>query len=179
MIRATKVILTAIQSAGKAYRVVQSRLLGRAVTVENPQAAPHGIDSNPVKDMVAIRAETGIKGEAVVIGYLNPNALAAQGENRIYSTDSNGNVVQYFWLKNDGTTEINGTGDFLARFNELKAGFDQLRDDFNTHVQTYNTHLHPGVATGLGNTGPTPSTGTPSTASIDTAKIDELKTTSA
>ena len=49
--------------------------------------------------------------------------------------------------------------DFLAKFNELKSGFDQLVGDFNAHVHT-GTGVVPTV---------------PSTASIDDAKIDNMK----
>jgi len=78
-------------------------------------------------------------------------------------------------------------GDFMARFNELKTGFDQLKSDFNTLVTTYSTHTHlvnvtvnnilpgPSTASGTGAAVPTTSPGTPSTASIDAAKIDEIE----
>jgi hypothetical protein len=74
------------------------------------------------------------------------------------------------------TFQIGGIdgGDFLARFNELKAGFDQLKADYNSFVTTiYNAHNHPTAPTGPVSTPST--TGTSSTASIDDAKIDEIE----
>lgn len=62
-------------------------------------------------------------------------------------------------------------GDFLARFDELKTGFDQLKSDFNAFL----THVHSGVTTGGGVSGPATPPATVSTASIDSAKIDELE----
>ena len=87
-----------------------------------------------------------------------------QGEKMIYSQD--GGAIQAFvkWLKT-GIIEIMGNNDFLARFNDLKSGFDNLVSDFNAHT-------HPGVTVGGGSTS-TPTT--PSTASIDAAKVDEVK----
>lgn len=78
------------------------------------------------------------------------------------------------------------TGDFLARFNELKAGFDQLKQDFNDFVTSvHNSDVVPHTHTFNYNAGVTPSngttntavigTGTESTASIDNAKIDEIE----
>lgn len=63
-------------------------------------------------------------------------------------------------------------GDFAARFNELKSGFDQFVSDFNSFVTSYNGHSHvaPGGATGP----PTPS-GSSTSASIDSAKIEEIE----
>ena len=54
------------------------------------EAMPYGVDSNPIKDMVAVYSETTGKGETVIIGYLNKNLKAEVGEFRTFSTDSNG-----------------------------------------------------------------------------------------
>jgi hypothetical protein len=74
--------------------------------------------------------------------------------------------------------EIGGNTNFMARFSELKVGFDQLKSDHNDLVNAFNTHVHATAGTGPPST-PTPATGIPasaSTASIDDAKIDEIKT---
>lgn len=84
-----------------------------------------------------------------------------EGEKKIYSQAA-GIQKAFIKLLKDGIIEINGNNDFMARFNELKSGFDQLKSD-------YNLHKHP-------ETGST--TGVPdiiSTASIDAAKVDEVK----
>ncbi len=124
------------------------------------EAMPFGIDSNPLNGMIAIYAATRTHGNPVIIGYVNKHQLAAIGELRLFSKSDDATVATSIWLKNDGTMEIGGNTDFMARFGELKEGFDQLRSDFNTHVHSSN--------------------GTPPTvlsvASIDDAKIEEIKT---
>jgi hypothetical protein len=133
-------------------------------------ASSFGDDSNPTNNLSAVYAETGETGEPVIIGFINENQLAAIGEKRLFSLDSEGNVAAYMWLKNDGNLELNGDTDNMVRFSELKAAFDQLRTDFNNHVTLYNTHVHPSVGA------PTASTSTPSTVTIDAARIDNVKT---
>jgi hypothetical protein len=155
-------------------RVIKFLRLGKKDVQTSLQVSPHGIDSNPVKDMVAIYGETMQKGETVIVGYLNKNVLAAAGETRIFSTDSDGELQAYVWLKADGTMELSGNAKHLARFEELKSGFDQLKTDFNNLVTAFNSHMHPTAGTGAPS--PPTVTGTSSTASIDDSKIDEIKT---
>jgi len=168
-----KVISTRITSE---IRQIKFLRMGKSDVQETEQIAPHGIDSNPVENMIAIYSPTLQQGEPVILGYINKNQIADVGETRIFSTDEKGELKTFIHLLNDGTMEIGGNGDFMARFNELKSGFDELRGDFNSHVQNYNTHVHPGVTPGPSATAITPSISTPSAASIDAAKIDEIKT---
>ena len=87
-------------------------------------AAPFGDDSNPVKDMTAIFAETTVNGEPYVIGYVNTEMLARVGEKRIFSLKESGALSTYIWLKNDETMELGGSADNAVRFSKLKAGID-------------------------------------------------------
>ena len=112
-------------------------------------------------------------------GFDNKNQISDVGEKRIFSTDSDGNVVFALHLKNDGTAEFGGNNDFLVRFNELESGFNALKSDLNDLVSAFNSHMHATAATGP----PVPPTpipsqipATPSTASISGAKIEEIKT---
>lgn len=89
------------------------------------QAAPFGDDSNPIKEMTAIFANTETNDEPVIIGYVNENQLAAEGEKRAFSLKPDGTVSFYTWLKNDGTFEIGGNTDNLIRFNLLNNGLQQ------------------------------------------------------
>lgn len=155
-------------------RVAKFLRYGKSDVQTSLQVAPHGIDSNPVKDMYALYGETDQKGKTVVIGYLNKNVLAAIGETRIFSTDANGELQAWTWHKADGTIEMLGSAKHLARFEELKSGFDQLKTDFNNLVNAFNSHMHPTAGTGAPS--PPTVTGTSSTASIDSSKIDEIKT---
>jgi hypothetical protein len=141
-------------------------------------AQPFGTDANPVKDMVAVYAPTSEMGKTVIIGYLNPNAIAEIGGHRIYSTDANGAEKSIIYLRANGDAEINGADDNMVRFTKLKEAFDALKSDHNDLVTAFNTHMHPTAATGLPSP-PTPGAGIPaqaSTADISGAKIDNVKT---
>lgn len=159
----TRVISTTLDSVSR--RITKIRTLGKSVET-GIESSPYGVDSNPIAGMVAVYAETSDKGKQVIVGYINRNQLAAVGEHRTYSTDSNGVLKFYIWQKNDGTCEIGGNTKHMTRFEELETGFNQLKSDFNSHV-------HPGVTTGPGVTG---AIAVPSTASITGAKITQVKT---
>lgn len=130
------------------------------------EAMPFGVDSNPIAKMVAIMSNTEAKKTKVVVGYINPNQLAAPGETRLFSVDADGNLKAYLWLKVDGTLELLGSAKHMARFEELETAFNQLKSDFNSHV-------HPGVTAGGASTSPIVS---PSTADISGAKAENVKT---
>lgn len=141
-------------------------------------AQPFGTDANPVKDMIAVYAPTSEIGKTVIIGYLNPDAVAEVGGHRIYSTDENGAVKSVIYLRANGVAEINGTDDNMVRFTKLKEAFDALKKDHNDLVTAFNTHMHPTAATGPPSP-PTPAAGIPaqvSTADISGAKIANVKT---
>src|SRR5688572_1357771 len=72
------------------------------------QVGPFGVDANPIKDMIAVYAPTGEKGETVVIGYINKNQLAEPGEHRIFSTNASGAVQASVYLKTNGVIVITG-----------------------------------------------------------------------
>jgi len=170
MINVTKTISTSIKNA---VRFVKFLRMGKSDVQECRQASPFGIDSAPTKDMAAIYAKTGEVGKPVIIGYINKNQIAEDGEFRIFSTDSDGGVQFYIHLKNDGTAEIGGDTDNMVRFQELETGFNDLKTDFNNLVTAYNLHIHPSSS---GTTSPTATQGTSSTADISGSKIDEIKT---
>lgn len=151
-----RVIASFYDSANR--RFIKFTRLNR--TESAAEALPFGIDSNALKGMSAIYAQTRTQGNPVIIGYINKDQLAGLGELRLFSKHDDGTLSTYIWLKGDGIMEIGGNTDFMVRFSELKEGFDQLRSDFNAHVHASN-----GVP-------PT----TPSVASIDDSKIDDIKT---
>lgn len=157
-------------------RIIKVLRFGRSDVRTPLEASPYGIDSVPVKDLIAIYSETGQDGDTVIIGYLNKNRLADIGENRLFSTDENGVLSTFIWLKNDGTMEVGGDTDFMVRFSELETGFNQLKSDLNSLISTFNTHVHPGVTVGAASTLITVTVETPSNADISNAKIQEIKT---
>jgi hypothetical protein len=179
MVQFTKVISTAINDL---LRYIKVQRFGLEDIQEPNESAPFGDDANPIKGMTAIYAATSQRGESVIIGYINKNRLADTGEKRIFSTDSDGELSTYIWLKNDGTMEIGGSTKNLVRFQELETGFNQLRMDLNTLVTTFNSHTHlyipplvPAPITPIP-TAPALPIGVASTANISGAKINEIKT---
>jgi hypothetical protein len=158
------------------FRKIKVRRQGNTDVQTPSQAAPFGIDSVPIPGMSAIYAETGKKGKAVVIGYLNKSLLAQDGETRIYSVDEDGALKTFIWLKADGTIEIGGSAKNMVRYQELESAFNTLKTDFNDLVSKFNTHVHSGVSTGGGSSGVPSVTDSASTADITGAKIEEIKT---
>jgi len=145
-------------------RLVKVLRGGKSDVQRVKESMPSGWDSAPIKGMVAVYSENTQKAHPVILGYFNVNQISEPGEARIYSLSSQGEVKAFIMLRTDGSQEFNGTGNYLSKFNELKAGFDQLRTEFNTHIHTGN----------LG--APTTPPAVPSTASIDTSKALKLKT---
>lgn len=147
---------------------------GKSDVRECLEVSSYGDDSNPIKDMVALYAPTDEAGRDYIVGYINKNRLAQVGEKRIFSTDADGVLSTYIWLKNDETMEIGGNTDFMVRYSALETAFNQLKTDFNNLVTSFNAHMHPTAATGP----PSPPTvsGSPSSADISGAKIEEIKT---
>lgn len=176
MINLVKIISTAIDDAGR--RLPKFLRYGKSDVQTSIQAAAWGVDAVPAKDAIAVYAETGVKGKTIILGYLNKNALAAIGENRLFSTDADGAVKFAIHLKNDGTCEIGGNADNMVRYSELETAFNQLKSEHDDLVNAFNTHMHATAAPGPPSS-PTPGSGIPampSTADITPAKIDEIKT---
>jgi hypothetical protein len=142
--------------------------LGRDDVRQAINAAPHGVDSNPVKDMVAVYADGSVKGQQVIIGYLNKNAVAEVGGLRLYSTNTNGVEQIAIYFRANGTIEVGGDSDFMVRYSALETAFNELQTKFNTFANAYV----PGSPTTVG----LPPTVAPSTADISLAKINEIKT---
>ncbi len=130
------------------------------------QAGPFGDDSNPLKDMTAILAETSANGEPVVLGYINKNQLAGEGEKRIFSLKGDGTLSNFIWLKNDETIEIGGNADFAVRFNALKTAIDAKDALIQGELAK--------IATGISTAGGAYAPGNITT-NLDPAKNDKVK----
>lgn len=103
------------------------------------ECAPFGFDSNPVKDMIAVYADTSETGEPIIIGYINENQLADVGELRLYNSNKS-----YIWLKNDDTIELNGDSRTIVAFIDLKTELENTINKLNvelTKIQTAITAL--------------------------------------
>ena len=141
------------------------------------QANNFGIDSNPVKDMVAIYQRSSANGNAVIVGYLQKNSLADIGETRLFSTDQEGEVQMYVWAKNDGTLLLGGDSKNLVRYQELETAFNSLKSTVDDLISKFNAHTHIlTLSSGTGSAAIPANPGTPSTADITGAKINEIKT---
>lgn len=173
-----KVISTSINSLKQ--RVVKFLASGRGNVQTALEISPYGVDSNPIKGMIAIYGKTNNTGETIIVGYINKNQKAGIGEFRTFATDADGVEKFYTWMKADGTMEIGGVANFAVKFNELKIEFNKLKDDHDDLVTKWNafcTAYVPGSpsVTGLPPTLST-STVTPNTSNIDQAKNDKIKT---
>lgn len=93
-----------------------------------------GEDSNPISGMMAVFEETDTDGEPIIIGYINPNAIAAVGEKRMYSVDASGNEQAFIWLKNNGDIELNGSSDNVVRYSELERGLLAMVQKLNAEL---------------------------------------------
>jgi len=160
-------ILSTTVSAGA--RIAKFLGLGNADVQTAAVAAPYGIDSNPVKDMVAIYSSTIQQGEPVIIGYINRNSIAEVGGLRMYSTNTDGQEQVYIYLRASGKIELAGNGDNVVRYIALDAGLQQSIVTLNTNYTTLVSLL---AGVGL------VYTPTPVTLDISAAKVNEVETTS-
>jgi hypothetical protein len=139
-------------------------------TVTADHVAPFGDDSCPVQGMDAIYSETDTDEQPVIIGYVNTNCLAGEGEKRCFSIRKNedGSYSQafYTWMKADGTYEIGGNTNNLTQYAALNTAL-QLQI---SKMEEQLTLIAAGIAAGGG-------TYTPGDISLDisAAKINEIK----
>lgn len=166
----TKVIS---QTVANAIRTIKVLCFGKYDSRTASQVAPFGIDSVPIKDMVAIYSKTENDAERVIIGYFNQSLLADVGEIRIYATDSDGVEKTRVWLRDNGTINIGGTGsgdnpNHLTRWEDLSTAMANLQTQLDDWEAKFNIHTH---------TIPTGTSGIPSSSySPITIDIDLSKT---
>lgn len=117
------------------------------------ESAPFGLDSNPIGEMTAIHATTSNIGESVVIGYIQRGQLAAPGETRLFSLDSEGNLSAFVWAKNNGQLLLNGDQNTAVRFAPLNA---QLQAQVIVAVNIELTKIAIGITAAGGSYTPNP-----------------------
>lgn len=82
---------------------------------ESRQILPPGIDSTPLPDDQGVIIELdGTSGKTAHIG-VYPSASVPAGEIRIYSRDSDGNIVAQLYIKADGKHYFNSGTNYAAR----------------------------------------------------------------
>lgn len=175
MVSLVKILSTEVDSMMR--RIVKALRNGKSDTQTSFETGGFGIDGNCPEGFVAVYAPSMIKGESVILGYINKNQMAEIGELRLFSTNTAGDTEKFYvWLRNTGHLELGGDDNNAVKFNELKTEFNALKADHNSLVTTFNTHLHPG-GTISGNTAVPSSLSTATnTSNIDNAKNDKIKT---
>lgn len=162
----------------KKTRILKFLGFGKSDIQTAPEASAYGLDSNPIKDMVAVYSPTATKGSAVIIGYINKNQKALPGEFRIFSTDAQGAEKFYVWLRDSGKIEIGGTTNYAVKYKELKEELDKLQENFNKHLIEFNTHTQVVTVTPSGLIAGPPSVPSQETNTSDfsKAKNDKIET---
>lgn len=156
---------------------------GHGDTRDAINAAPYGIDSNPINDTRALYCTTTTKGKYYTFAYINQGSKSLPGETRIFSTDTNGQLQAYMWLKNAGNImELNGNDNWAVKYTETKAELDKLKSTLDTLVTKWNSFCGsyaPGSPSSVG-TPPTLSTSTvpANTSNFSLIKNDKIQTNS-
>ena len=130
------------------------------------EVTPFGLDSSPLENYTAIYAETANAGESLIIGYIQKNQIAQQGEARLFSLDSNGLLKAEIFCKADGTIILNGGVNSSIRYEPLNTELQKLKNDINTELLKVQTAI-----TTLGGT----YANTPLILDLTTAKSDTIK----
>lgn len=148
-------------------RYVKFLRFGRSDVQEVQQTAPFGIDANPIAKMLAVYAKTATTGKPVIIGYINANQQAAEGEVRLYSLNAQGVEQIYLHLLNNGTIQLGGTADNVVRYNPLDTALDGAVNQINANFTS--------IATAINAIVPGSYTPVPVTLDITAAKVTEVK----
>jgi hypothetical protein len=126
MVKISQIISSSIE---KGRRILKILRLGKDDIQTSYESMPYGVDSVPIKDLVAIQMETAERGKSVIVGYINKNQVADVGELKIYATNSQGVEQGFVHLKNSGevvasgtTIQLNGNIDNVVKFIPLDAG---------------------------------------------------------
>ena len=130
------------------------------------ECGPFGLDSSPLENYTAIYAETANVGESLIIGYIQKNQIAQQGEARLFSLDSNGLLKAEIFCKADGTIILNGGVNSSIRYEPLNTELQKLKNDINSEFIKIQTGI-----TGVGGV----YVNTPLNLDLTTAKSDTIK----
>ena len=154
------------------FRKIKS-LQGKNDIKNSATVNPFGFDSVPYEGVAAVRTDT--KSDTVIVGYIQVAFQDLEvGESVMFSKTKEGYKATIV-CRNSGNIELNGTGDNLARFKDLKKGFDDLKETVNDALDQIRLHTHP-YGTGLVTGQTTSITVINSIASIDNSKADTLET---
>lgn len=159
-------IVKVVGSEIKRGFMIIKTLFGKTDVQTSYNTSPYGIDSNPVKNMRAIYSKSINGRDTIIIGYINQDCIASEGETRIFS--------QNFAIHlKDGFCEVGGDSDNMIRYSKMEDAFLTLRGDLNDLINKFNVHTQP--VTGAVAGAPT-TQALVSTVEMDAAKINEVKT---
>jgi len=158
---------------------------GKSDTRTARQYGPYGIDSNPIKNRVALFTHTQLDGADAILGVANFDNQADPGETRLFATDEAGTFKFNIWMKADGTVLIGDNKvpasftNFAVKYNESNAEIGKLKatvDDLVTKWNAFASVYVPGSpsVTGLPATLAT-SNVTPNTSNFTLMKNDKVK----
>ena len=101
-----KTTTTTTEGDASFNNVVVAKGSGASLTTEHFMSA--GDDSKPLPDDYAVIVPIENTSNAAVVGFVDPRntPVTEPGEKRIYSRDTEGNVVAAVHLKNDGAVEV-------------------------------------------------------------------------
>lgn len=114
------------------------------------EAAPHGIDSNPVKGAQAVYFTTSNASAPVTGLYTVKEPKALPGELRLYATNAGGTEQCKMWLHANGNIEVGGTsGTVNANHGVQYEGMDSSLQALVTAINAQLTLIQTGI-TGVG-----------------------------
>lgn len=145
------------------------------------EVSSYGIDSNPIKGKKAIYITTNTIGYQYILGYIQQDRKSEVGETRVFSTDADGQIQAYIWLKNaDNILELNGNEDNAVLFSKYKEENDKLKATVDELVQKWNAFTVSYVPGGPSVVGTPPTLSTsnvsPNNSNFDLAKNEQIKT---
>ena len=150
----------------KGRRLIKSFVRSQRDVQTSYQVAPWGDDSQPVKNARACHAAT-MAEDTLILGVINTDQKASEGERRIFATDADGNTVVDIWLRNDGTIEMAGRGDNLVKYIPLNQALATYNSAINAELVKIQTAI-----LGLGGAYAYQAL----TIDVTGAKVDNLKT---
>ena len=171
MVKISKILSSSLKSGRRILKILG---LGKEDIQTSYESMPYGIDSSPIKDMIAIQMESSERGKTVVVGYINTKQVADVGELKIYATNSQGVEQGSVHLKNTGeivasgtTIELNGNIDNVVKFTPLDAGLQAEVALINAEL----VKIAAGIATAGGAYVPTPVTVNIAGSKVATVKV--------
>lgn len=138
MLISTKIYNSILKNGTRFIKVLR---FGKSDVQTPREIAPFGVDSSPIKDMVAIYSETSERGKSVIVGYINPKQVAQPGETRLFSLNFLGEEAATVYLTKNGNIELNGNSDNLVKFTPLNNSVNGFTSQLQTELLAISTAI--------------------------------------